>query len=200
MDVAFNGSEEQTTINVTTINLTADITNIFLNPHLVTVSQVRTILTIFKVLFRKISNFQEQFWSDGVVLSAISCFGILSNLYLISRLAIKCTTRDVEHNFMNESNQNVILTKFLLGFLNFVSNISSSENRLMALLAVTDLLVLVLLGITRVPLVFAGPAWTLQLAPSLIFHLSPLEKGILTFSSFMFLIFAGERFLQTVSY
>lgn len=145
MDVAFNVSEEQTTLNRTTINLTDDITNIFLNPHLVTVSQ-------------------EQFWSDGVVLSAISCFGILSNLYLISRLAVKCTT---------------------------------SESRLMVLLAVTDLVVLLLLILTRTPLVFAGPAWAHQLSPTLMFYLSPLEKGVLTFSSFMFLIFAGERFLQT---
>ena len=69
----------------------------------------------------------------------------------------------------------------------------------MAIMALTDLLVLVLLGLTRVPLVFAGPAWAERLAPSLMFYLSPLEKGILTFSSLMFLIFAGERFLQTVS-
>ena len=69
----------------------------------------------------------------------------------------------------------------------------------MVLLAVTDLVVLVVLGLIRIPLVFAGPAWADQLAPSLMFYLSPLEKGILTFSSFMFLIFAGERFLQTVS-
>ena len=41
MDVAFNVSEEQTADNLTTINLKDDITNIFLNPHLVTVSQVR---------------------------------------------------------------------------------------------------------------------------------------------------------------
>ena len=69
----------------------------------------------------------------------------------------------------------------------------------MVLLALTDLLVLVLLGLTRIPLVFAGPAWAKQLSPTLMFYLSPLEKGILTFSSFMFLIFVGERFLQTVS-
>lgn len=145
MDVALNVSEEQTPANLTTINLKNDITNIFLNPHLVNISQ-------------------EQFWMDGVVLSAISCFGILSNLYLISRLAVKCTT---------------------------------SECRLMGILAVTDLLVLVVLGLTRAPLVFAGPAWTHNLSPTLMFYLLPLEKGILTFSSFMFLIFAGERFLQT---
>ena len=87
----------------------------------------------------------------------------------------------------------------LLRFINSVFNISFSESRLMAIMALTDLLVLVLLGLTRVPLVFAGPAWAERLAPSLMFYLSPLEKGILTFSSLMFLIFAGERFLQTVS-
>ena len=69
----------------------------------------------------------------------------------------------------------------------------------MGILAVTDLLVLVVLGLPRAPLVFAGPAWTHHLSPTLMFYLLPLEKGILTFSSFMFLIFAGERFLQTVS-
>ena len=69
----------------------------------------------------------------------------------------------------------------------------------MGILAVTDLLVLVVLGLIRAPLVFAGPAWTHHLSPTLMFYLLPLEKGILTFSSFMFLIFAGERFLQTVS-
>ena len=47
MDVAFNESEDQT------YNLTAsvkeDITNIFLNPHLVNISQVRYIFSILKV-------------------------------------------------------------------------------------------------------------------------------------------------------
>ena len=69
----------------------------------------------------------------------------------------------------------------------------------MGILALTDLLVLVVVGLTRSPLVFAGPVWAAQVSPSLMFYLTPLEKGILTFSSLMFLIFAGERFLQTVS-
>ena len=69
----------------------------------------------------------------------------------------------------------------------------------MGILALTDMLLLVVLGLSRTPLVFAGPVWASKLSPSLMFYLIPLEKGILTFSSFMFLIFAGERFLQTVS-
>ena len=68
MDVAFNESEEQTTLNLTTINLTDDITNIFLNPHLVAVSQVRSWKSnfIFHILKYPIfrSNFGATEWSS----------------------------------------------------------------------------------------------------------------------------------------
>ena len=82
----------------------------------------------------------------------------------------------------------------------FCSNISSSENRLLFLLSLTDLVLLVVLGLRRIPLIFAGSDWTGDTFPFLLFYLIPIEKGIFTFSAFMFLIFIGERFLQTVSF
>jgi len=72
MEAALNESEH--TQN-SSISVREDIADIFLNPHLYAISQ-------------------EHYWSDGVALLAITCLGVLSNLYLISRLTLKCTTRE----------------------------------------------------------------------------------------------------------
>ena len=166
---AFNESEPTQTLN-STISVRDDVNDIFLNPHLHTISQVESqvhqqinseINSNFKfILLRDVwcwdtenivtSNynfsyfkwcykfcsalsqyvvktwvfvrgfefqmslknnivyqkyFQDQFWVDGVTLLAITCFGVIGNLYLISRLALKCTTRDAGQNFMNDFNR-----------------------------------------------------------------------------------------------
>lgn len=156
MAAAFNESEPTQTQN-STISVRDDVDDIFLNPHLHSISQVESqvhhqmnseinsnfkfttenIMTsnynfsYFKLYFKFCSAlsqyvvktwvfvhgfefqmslkniivyqkyFQEQFLVDGVTLLAITCFGVIGNLYLISRLALKCTTRDAGQNFMN---------------------------------------------------------------------------------------------------
>jgi len=145
MEAALNESEH--TQN-SSISVREDIADIFLNPHLYAISQ-------------------EHYWSDGVALLAITCLGVLSNLYLISRLTLKCTT---------------------------------SETRVLLLVSLTDLAVLAALATRRIPLIFAGSEWTGETFPLLQFYLIPVEKGLLTFSAFIFLIFIGQRFLQTAEH
>jgi len=57
------------------------------------------------------------------------------------------------------------------------------------LVSLTDLAVLAALATRRIPLIFAGSEWTGETFPLLQFYLIPVEKGLLTFSAFIFLIF-----------
>jgi len=64
--------------------LSDDILNIFINPHLHSITQ-------------------EQFWFEGIVLLVVSSVGILSNVFIIAKLACK---RDI-------SRENIKRTEYL---------------------------------------------------------------------------------------
>ena len=100
---------------------------------------------------------------------------------------------------MNESNQFNLSGQELAQISRFCLNPLSSETRVLLLVSLTDLAVLAALATRRIPLIFAGSEWTGETFPLLQFYLIPVEKGLLTFSAFIFLIFIGQRFLQTVS-
>ena len=69
----------------------------------------------------------------------------------------------------------------------------------MIILAAVDLAVNLIIVVRRVPAVFLQDNWLLRTwFPLILLYVIPLEKGLLTLSSLVFIIYIGGRHLQTV--